>query len=346
LRKSFKVAVAAVLLLGLAVVVALGFFLRVPYKGFREEERFLVIPRGTSSLEISRQLERDGIVRSWALFLGYVNICRWSHSLQAGEYRFAEKLTIPQVADKLVRGLVYYHEVTIPEGFSIFDIAGLVAQKGLASPESFRNAVKDSRLLDDLVPDARGLEGFLFPDTYRFPRSLSADEMAHQMVDRFRQMHSRHFEADVKKSSMSLREVITLASLVEKETGIDEERQLVSSVFHNRLKRHIPLQCDPTVIYAARLRGTFHGEISQADLEMPSPYNTYIHSGLPPGPIANPGLCSILAALEPASTDYLYFVSDNRGHHVFSSTLEQHSRAVAAYRRESRKVTQQKPGKS
>jgi UPF0755 protein len=335
-----------VLLLSLALVAVLGLLLGAPYKGFPEEERFLVISRGTSSLEISRQLEGKGIVRSWILFLGYVKICGLSHSLQAGEYRFVEALTIPQVADKLIRGLVYYHEVIIPEGFSIFDIVGVLTQKGLATPESCRNAVRDFHLLTDLVPDARNLEGFLFPDTYRFPRSLSAEDMVRQMVDRFRQMYSRHFEADVKKSSMSLKEVITLASLIEKETGFDEERERVSSVFHNRLRRHIPLQCDPTVIYAAKLRGNFRGEISQADLEMPSPYNTYLHSGLPPGPIANPGLRSILAALKPASTDYLYFVSNNRGHHVFSSTLEQHTRAVTAYRRELRKAVQQKPGKS
>ncbi len=344
--KWLKSVIGCGLLLSLGIAGTLGYLWRIPYKNFSEAEKFLLIPRGTSSLEISHQLEEEGIVRHWALFLGYVKVCRISRPLQAGEYRFEKALSIRQVADRLIRGLVYYREVTIPEGYSVFEIADLLVQKKLASPESFREAASDVRLIADLVPEARNLEGFLFPDTYRFARGVSAGEMVQQMVNRFRQMYSSFLRSEVEQSSMSLNQVITLASLIEKETGVEDERPLVSSVFHNRLKLHIPLQCDPTVIYAAKLHGTFHQEILPNDLDIPSPYNTYLHPGLPPGPIANPGLWSVEAALKPASSNYLYFVSNNQGGHVFSTTLEQHSRAVAVYRRDLKKTVQRKQGRS
>ena len=346
MSKRLKSVIGSGLLLGLGIVGFLGYVWRIPYKNFSDTEKFLLIPRGASSLEISHQLEREGIVRHWALFLGYVKVCRMSRPLQAGEYRFEEPLSIRQVADRLIRGLVYYHAVTIPEGYSIFEIADLLAQKKLASPETFRAAAGDVRLISDLAPEASSLEGFLFPDTYRFTRGVSEGEMVRLMVDRFRQMYASNFRSEVEQSSMSLSQVITLASLIEKETGLEEERPLVSSVFHNRLRLHIALQCDPTLIYAQRLRGVFHQDILQADLDTPSPYNTYLHPGLPPGPIANPGLWSVQAALKPASSNYLYFVSNNHGGHVFSATLEEHSRAVAVYRRDLKRSAQRKQGRS
>jgi UPF0755 protein len=346
LPKWVKSVIGCGLLLSVGITGTLGYLWRIPYKNFSEDEKFLLIPRGTSSLEISHQLEKEGIVRHWALFLGYVKICKISRPLQAGEYRFEKPLSICQVADRLIHGLVYYREVTIPEGYSVFEIADLLVQKKLAAPESFRAAAGDARLIANLVPEARNLEGFLFPDTYRFTRGVSAEEMVQQMVNRFRQMYSSFFRSEVEQSSMSLNQVITLASLIEKETGVEDERPLVSSVFHNRMKLHIPLQCDPTVIYAAKLRGTFRQEILPTDLDTPSPYNTYLHPGLPPGPIANPGLSSVEAALKPASSNYLYFVSTNQGGHVFSTTLEQHSRAVAVYRRDLKKTVHRKQGRS
>ena len=344
--KWLKKVIGAGFLFGVVIVGSLVYFWKTPYKNFSEKEKFVMIPRGASSLDISHQLEKEGIVRHWALFLSYVKVWTNSRSLQAGEYRFEKPLNISQVAELLIRGLVYYHEVTIPEGYSLFDIADLLAQKKLASPESFQEAAGDLRVIADLAPDARNLEGFLFPDTYRFTRGMSAEDMVRQMVNRFRQIYSNHFQMEVKNSSMSLYQVITLASLIEKETGVEEERPLISSVFQNRLRLHIPLQCDPTILYAARLGGSLRHEILQADLETPSPYNTYFHPGLPPGPIASPGLSSIEAALKPASSEYLYFVSNSQGGHVFSSTLEQHSRAVAVYRRAARKAAQRRQGRS
>ncbi len=345
MRKSIKAAIGLVLLLGLSTAGAIVLLWETPFKSYSSGEKFVLIPRGASSLAISRQLAREGIVRHWVLFLGYVKTLQRAHPLQAGEYRFTEPLTVPQVAEKLVRGMVYYHEVTIPEGFSVFDIADLLSQLGLATADSFRSASGNPRFIHDMVPEARSLEGFLFPDTYRFPRGVTAEEITRKMVDQFRQVVAHSIASELKNSPLSLQELVTLASLIEKETGIDEERELVSSVFHNRLNHHMPLQSDPTVIYAAKLRGTYRGEILQKDLDQPSPYNTYLHAGLPPGPIANPGLRSILAALKSASTNYLYFVSTGQSRHVFSATLEQHSRAVAIYRRELKKSAPHRPGK-
>jgi UPF0755 protein len=175
------------------------------------------------------------------------------------------------------------------------------------------------------------LEGFLFPDTYRLARGTTADEIVGMMVDRFREVYTQSLEAETKQSRLSFSELLTMASLIEKETGVDAERELISAVFHNRLKRR--MQCDPTVIYAARLRGKYRGTIFQSDLNFDSPYNTYRRLGLPPGPIANPGKRSIEAAIKPAKVDYLYFVANHQGGHTFSSTLEDHQRAVAAYRK-------------
>jgi len=335
------------LLVGGAGTIVVAWF--QPYKNYPEDEKFVQITRGAHSPEIAQQLEREGIVRHRALFLAYLKTVKRSGRLQAGEYRFDKALTIPQVADKMIRGLVYYHEVTIPEGFSLFDIAELLEQRGFATRKDFLAGAARSDLIADLAPTVSNLEGFLFPDTYRLTRGATTDETVRSMVERFRQIYSRNLELEIKQNSLSLKEAVTLASLIEKETSLDEERELVSAVFHNRLKKQIPLQCDPTVIYAAKLKGGFRGEIYQSDLGLNSPYNTYRFPGLPPGPIANPGLKSLEAALKPAKVDYLYFVSNNSGGHVFSTTLDQHIRAVAAYRNglrlESKKAAQ-KQGRS
>jgi UPF0755 protein len=291
-----------------------------------------VIPRGTSSYETAHLLEREGVVRNWAVFLTYLKLAKPRNPLQAGEYRFAEPLSVIQVADKLIRGLIYYHEFTVPEGYSLFDIGALLEQKGFARPADLLAAAGRIDLIADLSQTAKNLEGFLFPDTYRLARGATADEIAHIMVRRFREVYLP-LEPRLRGSSMNLQQVVTLASLIEKETSIDSERDLVSAVFQNRLKKGMLLQCDPTVIYAAQLRGNYRGKIFQSDLESNSPYNTYRHPGLPPGPIANPGKRSLEAALSPVLSDYLYFVADNRGGHVFSKTLAEHQRAVLAYRK-------------
>ena len=345
--RPLRLLILLLLLVGSAGAVVVAWFR--PYKNYPEGEKFVLIARGTRSPDIAQQLEREGIVSHRALFLAYLKTIRRSSLLQAGEYRFDKALTIPQVADRMIRGLVYYHEVTIPEGFSLFDIAELLEQKGFATRKDFLAAASRVDLIADLAPTVNNLEGFLFPDTYRLTRGATADEIVHSMVERFRQIYGGNLGSEVKQSSLSLKEAVTLASLIEKETGVDEERELVSAVFHNRQKKQIPLQCDPTVIYAAKLKGHFKGEIYQSDLGLNSPYNTYRFPGLPPGPIANPGLKSLAAALKPAKVDYLYFVSNNSGGHVFSTTLDQHNRAVAAYRNGLRlgsKRAAQKQGRS
>ncbi len=304
-----------------------------PFKNYTEPEKILWIAPGTPSPAIARQLEEEGIISHRFLFLAYVKTVKWWKHLQAGEYLFRESLTIPQVAERLNEGLIHYREVTIPEGASLFEIPELLTQGGLTLSEDFGKVLEEVDLISDLAPNAKHLEGFLFPDTYRWTRETSAEDLIRQMVQRFRQVAATHLLPQLGSVSLTLRQVVTLASLIEKETGVASERALVSAVFHNRLRRKIRLQCDPTVIYAAKLAGRFRGKIFQSDLDFDSPYNTYIVAGLPPGPIANPGLKSLQAAIQPANINYLYFVSDNQGGHVFSKTLAQHHRAVASYRR-------------
>jgi UPF0755 protein len=348
-RKSKSRILLAMLFLLIAPVAALLLAWSHPYKNYSENEKFILIPRGTSSVEVARRLEAEGIVMHRALFLAYLKTFKRSSHLQAGEYQFQGALTVPQIADKIIRGLVYYHEVTIPEGLSLFEICDSLEQKGFANRDEFWSAVRRGDLVAGLTPPPKNLEGFLFPDTYRLTRGETTDEIVQAMIERFKQVYESRLKIDMQHQSMSLKEVITLASLIEKETGGGDERALVSAVFHNRLKKGIPLQCDPTVIYAAKLQGSFKGELYRSDLARDSAYNTYKYAGLPPGPIANPGLQSIEAALKPANVDYLYFVSDNNGRHVFSKTLDEHNRAVSAYRHnsrlESRKTAELKQGR-
>jgi UPF0755 protein len=324
---------AFLLLLFLSVGIWMIWEWRRPCKLYSEEEKFVEVPKGAGSYRISRILEREGIIRHWIWFLTYVKLARRDRPLQAGEYQFSGPVTISQIADKLFYGRVYYHEITIPEGYSQFEISQLLEQSRLATPEDFYREVRRVEWIQDLAPQAQSLEGFLFPDTYRFSRHVSAEQIVRTMVDRFRHVHWEALSSEKVQSPFSLLQLVTLASLIEKETGLASERELVSAVLQNRLKIGMALQCDPTVIYAAKLNGSYRGEINHADLGIHSFYNTYQKAGLPPGPIANPGLGSFQAALHPAHVDYLYFVSNNQGGHVFSKSLDEHNRAVAAYRR-------------
>lgn len=332
-RKCWLVFAGLLVLTIAGLAAALGIVWSRPFRNYPEPQKFVLIPRGTSSYQVARLLHQEGVVRHWSWILIYLKTVKRSAPLQAGEYCFDSPLSVVQVADKLIRGLVYYHELTIPEGYSLFDIAELLEQKGFASADEFWAAASRTDRIAEFAVAPKNLEGFLFPDTYRLARGTTADEIMSMMIERFRQVYSELVEAEVRNSTLRFDQVLTLASLIEKETGIDGERELISAVFHNRLKKRMPLQCDPTVIYAARLNGHYRGKIFQSDLDFNSPYNTYRHPGLPPGPIANPGKRSIEAALRPAPVDYLYFVANNQGGHVFSKTLEAHQRAVAAYRR-------------
>lgn len=324
---------------GLFLSLALGlglswiyFQLFQPFRGYVESERLVQIPRGSSGSKIGALLQSNGIIRSRSLFETYVRF-RYPDSLKAGEYLFSETLTLVEVAQKLFRGESHQYRVTVPEGEVMNEVLERFSDKGFGRIERFRELLRRTDLLDGLDASAENLEGYLFPDTYYITRSMDEEQIVRAMVRTFRSHWTPERRARAAALRMSTREIVTLASLIEKETGLLEERPLVSAVFHNRLHKNIKLACDPTVIYAVQLIKEYDGIIHRSDLQLDSPYNTYLYQGLPPGPIANPGLASIDAALYPASVEYLYFVSRNDGSHVFSSRYRDHARAVRRYQR-------------
>lgn len=293
-----------------------------------ETETFVEIAPGTSAARIGSELESAGIVRTRYAFDA---VRMWKHStLRAGEYRFDHPADVLEVYERIHRGDVYTKTVVVPEGANIFDIAARLEQAGFGTRDEFlRQAAQQTALVADIDPGAKSLEGYLFPDTYHFPRKATPDQIAAAMVRRFRQAAA---QIGLKEN---VHEVVTLASLVERETAVDQDRPLVASVFDNRLAKRMPLMTDPSVIYGLELEKLWRGTIYQSDLKRDTPYNTYVHAGLPPGPVANPGLPSLRAAMNPAHSDYLYFVAADRnpqGHSLFAATLEEHNRNVAGYR--------------
>jgi len=305
-----------------------------PYKGYEESHQLIVIQRGSMVPQIARTLKSHGIVRSSWLFEWYARLSHRPLVLQAGEYRFEGPINLPTVTEKLRTGLVHQYRVTIPEGLIMDEIAQRFIAQGFGTREKFLEAMKRTALINDWDSVAGdNLEGYLFPDTYFVTRDMSEQQMVDAMVANFQKVWTPERRKRAEELALTTRETITLASLIEKETALSSERSLVSAVFHNRLKKNLKLACDPTVIYAVRLVKEYDGVINQSDLELDSPYNTYLYPGLPPGPIANPGLESIDAALYPAKADYLYFVSTNDGRHLFSTSYRDHTRAVAQYQR-------------
>jgi UPF0755 protein len=256
-----------------------------------------------------------------------------STQLKAGEYQFAKPESLEEVITKIAAGRVYYHRVTIPEGLELAQIATIFVESGFGTQDRFLSLMNDTGPIAELDSSANNLEGYLFPETYFLTSGMSELEILELMLRNFRDFWSEANRQRSKDLDMTLREVLTLASLIEKETGLDHERPLVSAVFHNRLQRNMKLACDPTVIYAVKQVKPYDGVIHRSDLELDSPYNTYLYPGLPPGPIANPGRRSIEAALFPAESDYLYFVSRNDGSHIFSTNYRDHHRAVLQYQR-------------
>ena len=248
--------------------------------------------------------------------------------MKAGEYLFERSADAVEIHKRLARGDIYVHTVVVPEGYNIFEIAQAIEEAGLGPSQDFLNvATSDTALISDLDPEAKTLEGFLFPSTYEFTRTQSMQEMAAMMVRQFREVaHEIGLNNDIEKT-------VTMASIIEKETGNPEERPEVASVYYNRLEKHMALQADPSVIYAELLQGDYSGALHHADMQFKSDYNTYAHPGLPPGPIGNPGKSALEAAMHPAITDYFYFVSDGNGHHRFAHDLEEHNRNVAAFRK-------------
>jgi len=316
----------------LAAVAAVGWMELAPYGP--ETETFVEIAPGAATARIGRQLEAAGIVRSRFAF----DMARWwkRGTLKAGEYRFDHPATATEVYERIARGDVFTKAVTIPEGANIFEIGARLEQAGFGEQHEFlKEAAKQTSLVADLDPGARSLEGYLFPDTYHFARKATAAQICAAMVRRFRAVAG---QIGLKGN---LHRVVTLASLVERETALDAERPLVASVFENRLAKKMPLMTDPSVIYGLELEGRWRGVIHQSDLKRDTPYNTYLHSGLPPGPVANPGMRSLRAAMEPAKTDYLYFVAagaDPQGGSVFASKAQDHARNVANYRKAMKKA--------
>ena len=307
---------------------------------------------GFSTHRIAAELKRAGVIRSAHAFILW-HYLEHRRSLKAGEYLFEKPASIIDIQRRLRRGDVYFHTVIVPEGYTMFDIARAVEAAGLGPAQDFiKVAQSDTFLISDIAPGAHSLEGYLFPDTYEFTRMMTMDEMATAMVRRFRQVagqiglvqgpalivaHDAQAAADVSSADPSLpnllERTVIMASIVEKETSVPEERPVVASVYYNRLNNRVALDADPSIIYAELLAGTYEGVLHHADMQFNSPYNTYRYVGLPPGPIGNPGRSSLEAAMHPAQTDYYYFVADAQGHHRFARTLEEHDKNVAAYRK-------------
>jgi UPF0755 protein len=333
-------AIALLALFLLALAAGAAWFVYLP--AGPENETFVEIPTGSTSNQIAAQLEHAGIVRSR---YGFDLVRIWKRGrLKAGEYRFDHAAPVTEVYARIARGDVFTLPITIPEGSNRFDIADKVAKAGfvnITQQDFLAATVSEAPLIADLDPHATSLEGYLFPDTYRFPRKVTAVQIVTAMEHRFRAVAT---QLGISKSTLpldtvgSVHDLVTLASLIERETAVSAERPLVSSVLTNRLKRNMPLMTDPAVIYGLEVAGKWRGAIYESDLKDPkhdTPYNTYRHSGLPPGPVGNPGIAALRAALHPAATDYLYFVAagaDPQGKSRFAATLEEHNKNVASYR--------------
>jgi UPF0755 protein len=320
--RSF-LALIALTVLAVAGWLAWGLLLPIQPHG----QKFVLLRPGYTSRHIADELQSAGAIRSARAFLLWHYLAR-PRSLKAGEYLFDQPADALRVHRRLVRGDIFFHTVVIPEGYNLFDVARAVDESGLAPAQEFLLAVRsDIALISDLDPQARSLEGYLFPDTYQFTRTQSLQDIIAVMVHRFRR------QAEVLGLKNNVHQIVTMASIVEKETGAPVERAEVASVYYNRLNRRIALAADPSVIYGLLLQNRYQGALHHEDMQFDSPYNTYRYPGLPPGPIANPGVASLQAALHPASTSFLYFVSDGNGHHRFATTLDEHNRNVAMYRR-------------
>jgi UPF0755 protein len=292
---------------------------------------FVMLHPGYSTRRIASELKSAGVIRSEQGFILWHYIHH--RPLQAGEYLFETPANLIDVQKRLAHGDVYFHTVVVPEGFTMFDIARAVEAAGLGPAENFlKVAQSDTALIADIDPKAPSLEGYLFPDTYQFSRMQTMQDMAAAMVRQFRQV-ARQIGLIAAPGTTDIERPVIMASIIEKETAVPEERPLVASVYYNRLAKNIALDADPSIIYAELLAGAYTGALHHDDMRFDSPYNTYRHAGLPPGPIGNPGKSAMEAAMHPAQSDYYYFVADAQGHHRFARTLEEHNNNVTAYRR-------------
>ncbi|UCE43087.1 MAG: endolytic transglycosylase MltG [Candidatus Aminicenantes bacterium] len=291
------------------------------------------VEKGQSAKEIALNLKKNGIIKkTWPFLLGY-RIFFSSQSLKAGEYVIAIPDSPKNILQVLSEGSVYLHSITIPEGLIIKEIAQLLESEGFAAKKDFLRDAGETSLIYSLDTDAPNLEGYLFPETYRFAKGTPSEKIVAAMIFQFTKVFSQEWMERAAEMEMSIRDIVTLASLIEKETSLREEKKIISAVFHNRLRIDMKLDCDPTIIYVLKLEDRFKDRLRTKDLKYDSPFNTYLYSGLPPGPIANPGRDSLEAALYPADEKFLYFVSKNDGSHHFSQTFREHQNAVNKYQR-------------
>lgn len=331
MRRTLTIFTSILLLVFLG---GLGFLSQLQPFGNPSQREVLEIRNGSSFTEVANVLHQRQLIKSDWAFTWMGRLLGADRNIIPGEYEFHGGMAPADVLDKITQGDVVHYAVTIPEGFSIEQIAGILQEKGLADQEAFIQVTRDSQFLATLDFHVEDLEGYLFPDTYHLTREMTPESIVQTMVSRFKKSWTADLYARAAELDMSVHQIVTLASVIEKETGLSQERGLISGVFHNRLRKKIPLQSDPTVIYALT---QFDGDLRKKDLSVNSPYNTYRFRGLPPGPIANPGEASIRAALFPVPTNYLYFVSRNDGSHKFSVTLAEHNSAVKKFQLQQRR---------
>jgi len=334
-RRGLRLGAVLLLTMGILGAFAATQMLRTrlqdPFQGYRDAEQFVVIPPGTGTTAIGRRLVAAGVVRDDVTF----RLALWwtghARDLQAGEYQFDRPMSAVEVVARIARGDVFVRRITFPEGLTVAEMAELYESRGFGAADEFARAASDPSVIRDLDSAAADLEGYLFPETYALPRGAPASSLVAMMAGRFRAVFDEGLRDQARAQGLSTRQVTTLASLVEKETGQASERPLVAAVYRNRLTIGMGLQADPTVVYALRRAGRYRGNIRRQDLAVDSRYNTYRYAGLPPGPIAAPGEASLRAALMPAAVNYLYFVSRNDGSHVFARTLAEHNRNVQEF---------------
>jgi len=318
-----------------AVILAAGggyFFWRAltsPFKGYTEAKKDVEVKHGQKTSTILKHLESEGVIRDAYIPLIFIKVARHRESIKAGVYEFTKPMSAGDVVDKLIRGDVILKSITVREGLDRFTVGHIFAAEGFGRSADWDKLTADPELVKDIAPEAPSLEGYLFPDTYKFNPGTPPKTIVAAMVANFR----KHFAPEMAyiTTGLNTHQTVTLASIVETEAKLPEERPLVASVYFNRLQRHMQLGADPTVIYALKIAQRWDGNIRKADLQIDSPYNTYRVRGLPPGPVANPGVASLRAAAAPAKSDYLYFVAKHDGSHAFATNLADHNHNVQVY---------------
>ncbi|MEW6614355.1 MAG: endolytic transglycosylase MltG [Thermodesulfobacteriota bacterium] len=327
MKRAISYILMLLIVLGLLVALSIFLYLATP-ASYTKIYKVVYIHPGATFTEAAELLKQEGIIKDIRGFSLLVRFHQAAKRIKPGEYSLNTAMVPLEILDILVKGKVVEHFVTIPEGYNIYQVADLLDSLELANSESFLEKCFDPSFISSLGIEGDSLEGYLFPDTYSMPRYIGESNILKMMVSRFKRVYTSRYDGRAKQLGFTMKKVVTLASIIEKETGKPSERPLISAVFHNRLKKGIKLQSDPTVIYGI---ANFDGNITKRHLKRRSPYNTYLHYKLPPGPIANPGEDSIRAALFPAKVGYLYFVSKNDGTHCFSSSLREHNVAVWKY---------------